>query len=322
MKPFTTFLLAIIFTLTAFFKVNAQAAETIWLVANTTAFKTGETVMVTVNATSATPIQGFTFQIRYDPACLQPVNATSPIPGMNGLQLPQTAGLVDASYASTTPQTVSGVLAEVRFITLGGCQTNLMLESAALAIRNESGFAAPLAGVTVGENTIALNVDREQGASATQPVSGTPLVLGEAPPSTAPTFPSWLIILLSILFGGGGLFWIYKSLRKLITPAPQKMTPSRIATVQIKRGPQAGKSFPLKKLPCRIGRDPRNEICLDDPFVTSQHAKIFVENNGYYLMDLGGETFINGTAVSKSTAILQPGDMVRLGKNVFFTFAA
>jgi hypothetical protein len=240
---------------------------------------------------------------------------------MNGLQLPQTAGLVDASYASTTPQTVSGVLAEVRFITLGGCQTNLMLESAALAIRNESGFAAPLAGVTVSEKNIALNIDKELGVSATQAVSGTPLILGEVPPPAA-SFPTWAVVLLAILLGGGIMFGVFKLLQKGTTSAPKNLKSTPVATVQIKRGSQAGKNFPLKKLPCRIGRDPRNEICLDDPFITSQHAKIFTENNGYYLMDLGGETFINGKAVRKSAAALKPGDMVRLGKNVVFTFAA
>ena len=73
---------------------------------------------------------------------------------MNGLPLPQITGQVDGSYASTTPQTINGVLAEVRFVTLGGCQTNLKLESAALAIRNEAGFAAPLADVTVGKEIL------------------------------------------------------------------------------------------------------------------------------------------------------------------------
>jgi len=321
MKPFTTFLLALILTFTAVFNVKAQSAETIWLVASGAAYKTGETVLVTVNAISATPVRGFTFQIRYDPACLQPTNSTSPVPGMNGLQLPQTAGLVDASYASTTPQTVNGVLAEVRFVTLGGCQTNLTLESAALAILNESGFAAPLAGVTVGEKNIALNIDKAIGASATQPVLGTPLILGEVPPPPASTFPSWLIILLSILLGGGGTFWIFNSLRKVMKPSSKKITPSSVASVQIKRGPHAGKSFALKKLPCHIGRDPRNEICLDDPSVTSQHAKIFTTNQGYFLMNLGGETFLNGAAIEKNAAALRPGDTVRLGKNVFFTFA-
>ncbi|MBI5950153.1 MAG: FHA domain-containing protein [Chloroflexi bacterium] len=322
MKRYASFLLAIILTFVAVVNVGAQSAETIWLVASNTAYKTGETVLVTVNAISATPIQGFTFQIRYDPACLQPTNATSPVPGMNGLQLPQTPGLVDASYASTTPQTVNGVLAEVRFVALGGCQTNLTLESAALAIRNESGFAAPLAGVTVGEKTIALNIDKEIGTSPTQAISGTPLILGEVPPPPTSAVPAWLIILLSAIFGGGAIFWFFKLLRKGKSPAAPKAASSRTAILRIQGGPHAGKNFRLHKLPCCIGRDPRNELCLDDPFVTSQHARIFVENNGYYLMDLGGGTFVNGMAVNKSIAALKSGDTVRLGKNVLFTFAA
>ena len=97
--------------------------ESIWLTTGTTEFKTGETFIVLVNGASVTPIQGFTFQIRYDPACLKPINTSSPISGMTGLSLPQTSGLVDASFASTTPQMANGVLAEVTFQTLGGCQT-------------------------------------------------------------------------------------------------------------------------------------------------------------------------------------------------------
>jgi hypothetical protein len=236
------------------------------------------------------------------------------------LSLPQTAGLVDATFASTTPQTTNGILAEVRFVALGGCQTNLTLESAALAIRNESGFAAPLASVTVGEKNIALNIDKEQGVSATQPVVGTPLMLGSVPPPPTATSSTWLFVLLGILFGAGMVFGVFKLLRRGNTSAPQKITRSQIATVQIKRGPLTGKSFSLNKLPCRIGRDSNNEICLNDPYVTSQHAKIFAANNQYYLMDLGGETFINGMAIRKSAAVLKPGDTVRLGRNIFFEF--
>jgi len=324
MKPFASLLLAIILTFTVVLGASAQSAETIWLVATGTSYKTGETIIVTVNAASATPIQGFTFQIRYDPACLQPTNATSPVPGMNGLQLPQLPGLVDASYASTTPQTVSGVLAEVRFVTLGGCQTNLTLESAALAIRNEQGFAAPLPGVTIGEKTIALTIDKERGTSNIPPVSGTPLILGEVPTSGS-SIPAWLIILLSILLGGGGMFWVFKLLRKGTDPASKKSKPSPsksapIAKVQIQRGSQAGRNFSLNKLPCNIGSDPVNEICLDDPFISNRHAKIFATNSGYFLMGLAGETFVNGMPIRKTAAVLQTGDTVRLGKNVFFTF--
>jgi hypothetical protein len=322
MKPLSAFLLAIILVFTAVFNVSAQSPETIWLAVSGTAYKTGETILVTVNAVSATPVQGFTFQIRYDPACLQPTQSTSPIPGMNGLQLPQTAGLVDASYASTTPQTVNGVLAEVRFVTLGGCQTGLTLESAALAIRNESGFAAPLPGVTLGEKTITLDVNKERGVSAPPPVSGTPLILGEAP-APASSLPTWLIVLLSVILGGGLMFWVYRLLRKgSDATTSRKPSSTSIATVQIKRGPHAGKNISLKKLPCHIGSDPHNDICLDDPFVNKRHAKIFANNGGFYLLGLAGDTFVNGMLVTKTAAVLKPGDMVRLGQNVFFTFAA
>lgn len=196
--------------------VHAQAAETIWITASTTSFKTGETVIVTVNAVTATPIQGITFQIKYDPACLQPVNAASSVPGMNGLSLPQITGLVDASFASTTPQTASGVLAEVRFITLGACQTGVTLESAALVIKNESGFAAPLPGVTMGEKAISLTVNAEKGTSQDAPLLGTPLPLGTGPASTNPTgLPTGTVIVLAIIgvFILIGIFILIRILR-------------------------------------------------------------------------------------------------------------
>ena len=184
--------------------VGAQSAESIWLTTNVNNYKTGETVIVTVNAASATPIQGFTFQIRYDPSCLQPVNAASPIQSMNGLSLPQTEGLVDASFASTTPQTINGVLAEVHFLTLAGCQTNLSLESAGLAIRNASGFAAPLPGVTIGERSLVLNIDSAAGESQVeQPLLGTPLALAPAQSAEAGS-SSWMAALWIVLLVVGG----------------------------------------------------------------------------------------------------------------------
>ena len=183
MKFFSTLILFIALSFASVFAVNAQTAETLWLQANTTAYKTNETVVITINGISATPIQGFTAQIRYDPACLQPVNSTSPISGMNGLAVPQVSGLVDASFASTTPQTVNGVLAEVRFTALKGCQTNLNIETAALAIRNESGFAVPLPGISVNQNPIVLNIDSAVG-------NPQPAAPGESALPLAPTvFP-------------------------------------------------------------------------------------------------------------------------------------
>jgi hypothetical protein len=304
---------------------GAQSAESIWLTANTTAFKTGETVMVAVNAASSTPIQGFTFQIRYDPACLRPVNAVSTIPGMNALPLPQLSGLADGSYASTTPQSVNGVLAEVRFTALKGCQTNLTLESGALAIRNESGFAAPLPGVTVDVKTVALNIEKEVVASqSSETLSGSVLPL-DPPPAAAPKTSVWIIaglmvFVVGIMFGAFKLFRIGATTHP--SEAPVSSQPSQLPTVQIKHGPNAGKNITLNKLPCFIGRDPINEICLNDPHIIGQQAKIFVKENGYYLMDLGGETFINGQAVKRSSTVLKSGDVVRLGKSALFVFGS
>jgi FHA domain/Cohesin domain len=323
MKSVNAFIVASILTFALVMNASAQSAESIWLTANTTAYKTGETVVVTLNAASATPIQGFTFQIRYDPACLRPTNASSPISGMNGLPLPQLIGQVDGSYASTTPQAVNGVLAEIRFTTLKGCQTNLTLESAALAIRNEAGFAAPLAGVTVGaNNNIALNIDKEVvEPQAAQPVSGALLQL-TPPPPTHQGIPGWLIGVLTALLVAGGVFVMFKRLPHETTTSHRNSPPSRNASLQVKHGPQAGKNIAITKLPCQIGRDPLNDICLNDPHVISQHARIFTAHNDYYLMDLGGETYVNGQLIRKSSAVLKPGDVVRLGKSALFVFSS
>lgn len=323
MKAIRVFTLAIVLTLGIVMNVSAQAAESIWLTTNTTAYKTGEIVITAVNAISATPIQGFTFQIRYDPACLRPMNAVSNVPGMNALPLPQISGLADGSYASTTPQTVNGVLAEVRFTALKGCQTNLTLESAALAIRNESGFAAPLPSVAIGEKNVPLNIDKEAvAAQSPETLSGSVLPL-DPPPATAPKTSVWIIAMLMVLVVGI-MFGVFKLLRIGATsPAsdmPVATQPSQMPTVQIKHGPNAGKSITLNKLPCFIGRDPINEICLNDPHIIGQHVKIFAKDNGYYLMDLGGETFINGQAIKRSSTALKSGDVVRLGKSALFVF--
>lgn len=200
MKKSTSILFAIILGFIFVIPVGAQTPEAIWITADTSSFKTGETVIVTVYANSATPIQGFTFQIRYDPACLEPVNAASPISGMNGLLLPQLGGLVDASFASTTPLTANGVLAEVRFNALGACETNLTLESAALAIKNESGIAAPLPGISIPETqkAIPLTISSEKGSPSNRPLIGSPLSL-EVESDTPSQLPTGTIVVLAII---------------------------------------------------------------------------------------------------------------------------
>lgn len=301
------------------FGVQAQSPEAIWLTSSTTAYKTGEIVVATVNASSVTPIQGFTFQIRYDPACLRPVNASSPISGMNGLPLPQLTGIVDGSYASITPQSVNGVLAEVRFTALQGCQTGLYLESAALAVRNTEGFAAPLGNVLISERNVALNIAREAVESQSLPPDTGSILLLD-PPEAENKFPGWILGIAIAVLIALGLFGIYKVTNTRSPKKSKTQKPSGRVALYIKEGPQAGKRFPLSKLPCLIGRDPLSDIHIDDPNVIGKHAKIYTERNGYYLMDMGGGTFVNGRQVKGSTVILYPGDVVGLGKSALLVF--
>lgn len=193
MKYFHTFFLVLALSLTTTLVVHAQAGESIWIQSNASAYKTQETVTVTINGLSATPVQGFTAQIRYDPACLQPLNSTSPMAGMNGLAVPQQAGLADVSFASTTPQAANGMLAEVHFTALKGCQTQLHIETASLVIRNESGFAAPVAGIHVDQNPLSLNIDSAVGESQAQVSNPAALPLT---PKDFPASPSinWRLI--------------------------------------------------------------------------------------------------------------------------------
>ena len=320
MRPVTAFLLLLILILTGVTSAGAQSTESIWLTVNTTTYKTRETVVATLHAASATPIQGFTFQIRYDPACLKPMQAVSQVPGMNALPLPQISGLADGSYASTTPQTINGVLAEVRFEALGGCQTNLVLESAALAIKNASGFAAPVENVSVAKENIALTIDKALGEASAESLNGSVLPL--VPPLAANQgVPVWAFLLLAVLLLGGIMFVAFKRW-KVGVPASKEAAAHPTPILQVKHGPHAGRSFPIEKLPFYIGRDPQNEICLNDPHIISQHVKIYAANNRYFLMDLGGETFINGQAVRQSSASLNPGDVVRLGKSALFVFGS
>jgi hypothetical protein len=321
MKSFFALVFGLLLTLVLVVDAGAQSVERIWLTTNATSYKTNETVTVSVNGTSATPIQGFTFQIRYDPACLRPVNAVSTIPGMNALPLPQLSGQADGSYASTTPQTANGVLAEVRFTALKDCQTNLTLESAALAVRNESGFAAPVPGVVVDQKNLAFTIDKESVA-AQSPETLTGSVLPLTPPEeSAPNFSGWIIALVAILVVGLA-FAAFKLFRIGSTSNSKPAARASQPVLQMKHGSSAGADFPLDNLPCFIGRHPMNEICLDDLHIIDQHAKIFAKDNGYYLMDLGGETFINGKAVRRSSTPLRSGDVVRLGKSALFVFGS
>lgn len=62
-----------------------------------------------------------------------------------------------------------------------------------------------------------------------------------------------------------------------------------------------------------VGRDPANQIVINDPSVSREHAAIVAVGNDHILEDLGSAngTFVNGTRMPRR--ILQHGDVVEFG---------
>jgi len=83
-----------------------------------------------------------------------------------------------------------------------------------------------------------------------------------------------------------------------------------------KTGAIAGVEFPLAEF-ITIGRSPNAQICVPDPAVSRQHAKIYRRGDSYLLEDLGS---IAGTRVNQSTISstqLKTNDEISIGDSRF-----
>jgi len=74
------------------------------------------------------------------------------------------------------------------------------------------------------------------------------------------------------------------------------------------------KEFPLNKERTTIGRKPHNDIQLDDPTVSGQHAAILMLQNAY-VEDLNSTNgvLLNGKKVTRRQ--LNHGDMIKIGRH-------
>ncbi len=84
------------------------------------------------------------------------------------------------------------------------------------------------------------------------------------------------------------------------------------ALLIIKSGKRAGSTFALKKKVMNLGRDSSNEIVIDDPKASRQHAKIKLEEDNFVIYDLASSngTFVNGEKISNTQ--LNDGDEIKL----------
>ena len=82
-------------------------------------------------------------------------------------------------------------------------------------------------------------------------------------------------------------------------------------------GQKRGTRTEMSKPATTLGRQPRNDVVVDDPGASNRHARILHTDEGYVLEDEKSRngTFVNGERVT--TAALQHGDEIRIGKTRF-----
>jgi pSer/pThr/pTyr-binding forkhead associated (FHA) protein len=89
----------------------------------------------------------------------------------------------------------------------------------------------------------------------------------------------------------------------------------------MRTGPTMGKAYRLGKNEVTIGREPTNDIVINEAEVSRKHARLVFQNEMYTLEDLGSTngTFVNDQRLT-SPQELQPGDSILLGENVSITY--
>jgi len=95
------------------------------------------------------------------------------------------------------------------------------------------------------------------------------------------------------------------------------MTHSGEFSLTIEAGGTIGQTFRLTPGTFVIGRAPTNQIVINHPAVSKEHAQLTVQPDGLYLTDMGSSngTFVNGRPISQSTW-LKAGDTLRIGTEV------
>lgn len=74
------------------------------------------------------------------------------------------------------------------------------------------------------------------------------------------------------------------------------------------------KEVTLQGTPVTIGRSTDNDLCLEDPKVSRQHARIDCKGAGYYITDLntGNGTWVNGIRLT-APHLLKHGERITIG---------
>lgn len=88
--------------------------------------------------------------------------------------------------------------------------------------------------------------------------------------------------------------------------------------LMVTAGLRQGMHLEINAQGIRIGRDPNNELFLDDPEVSRHHARVILHNGAVWVQDAGSRNgvFVNGNRVSGHKQV-SPGAQIQIGTHQF-----
>ena len=87
------------------------------------------------------------------------------------------------------------------------------------------------------------------------------------------------------------------------------------AVLLVRGSPCEGSTITLPPGITTIGRSPLNDIVIDHPCASRQHAAIRADSEGYWIADLGSRngTYVNGEALGTEPRLLRNFDRIEPG---------